>query len=127
MTDERIEVPSSLLKLEHLRSRHIRYFAQRRAINERVQDILASIRDLERRNQELRHEARLPSRGQNAPGTIYPEDMVRKNERSIAVYRGLLAIAETAAEEVESMIEDARLFENLRRHLQGELHAWGVE
>lgn len=127
MDEERIEVPSAFVKLERLRSRHTRYFAQRRAIGDRINDIQAQIRQLEKRNQELRLEARLPVRGSHAPGTVFADDMILKNERSIAVYRALLAIAQNAEEEVEAMAEDARLFENLRNHLQGELAAWGVE
>lgn len=125
--EDEIQLPSSLLKLERLRAKHTRYFAQRRELSYRVNDLREAIARLEKHNEALAPEIGKFNRQPCAPGTHFPSDQIVINKRTIAAYRAMLAVAEEEAESCEGLADDARLFESLRRHMQQELMAWGVE
>jgi hypothetical protein len=125
---EEIQIPKSLIKLETLKIRHITYFAARRELQDRVNELRSRISDFRARRNELARFVPSSAPQMMAPGTQATWMQIEAIDRSIAALVAMLEVASSALEENEAAgVEDARLYEATQRHLLGELRAWGLE
>lgn len=135
MSDTSPPVPSSLLKLEHLRIRNDLYFAARRALSERR-------RELNEQRKFIRQEmdtasksfsGRQPEIGVGRPTTLggktldeHRHETLTKLKRWMAAIDAVDAVVAAAYDELSASSGDTGAYQAASKHLQQTMADWGL-
>jgi hypothetical protein len=127
MTDELIQVPQSLLKLERMRAKNAAFFGAVRELSDRVNQLHGWLIELHRNKAELERFIPASAPQMHAPGTRTESDRIEALKRTIAAATAMKEVAQSALDEHKEKEDEARLYQSMKSHLMGELLAWGLE
>lgn len=135
MSDRSPPIPSSLLKLEHLRIRNDLYFAARRALSERRKE-LNDQRKYIRQEMETASKSfsgRQPEVGVGRPTTLggktldaHRNETLAKFQRWMAAIDAVDAVVAAAYDELSGSSGDVGAYQAASKHLQQTVADWGL-